>query len=755
MDRSRVLELVLKGKDQLSGTVKNAANNMQASLKGVTQSTGLAATSTGQLAGAVAIGQAAYEGLGAVIASTTQFLKDSVAAANKYQAAILGLTSVSTAFGSNAIQAKQAAEMLASDGLMSVTESAVGLKNLLATGFSLDQATVLMSRFKDSAAFGRQAALGFGEAIAGATEGLKNGNSILVDNAGVTKNLSVILKEMGKSEQDVMNISSDASVRQAVFNGLLKETSANVGDAAKMTGTFAGAQAAAQAQLTQLQIGIGSVAQTVAGPLVSGFTDFIKQNQNAIISFGGAAVAAGAFVGAIFLVAGAVNVLKFALIALTTNPVVLFLTALAGIVGYVAYGAFERLQGKVAEQNAKLTDNGNAANHATQQTKQLTQAQIDLAKKIADINLQIERANRSFREQLAQMVKSHQEKAKSLSQQLADENKSFEQSAADDREAFDESQAEQVKTHEEKVAKIEAQIKQQLALGQRANASRLADLRQQLAKENTEYEADQAKAKARYDEDRAREQEAHIRRVNDLQVQLDAENALLTKHAADVASIRDADFIDEIDALRRSRNEQIESLEKQKNDAITKTGEQNAGIVAENAKLPGLLQGALQGPMGNVGKSIGDAMGQAMLDSFNAFIGGLTKGVVDFVADSILGLSTDANIKANINSIKLSLSTAQRQLREGKISKERYDQIAQGALAGLPKRAHGGPVSANQPYIVGERGPELFMPNNSGQIMPNGQMGKNAGINIEKVVMNNQVDAAVWARQLAWELRTR
>jgi hypothetical protein len=41
-----------------------------------------------------------------------------------------------------------------------------------------------MNRFKDSAAFGRQGALEFGQAIVGATEGIKNGNSALVDNAG-------------------------------------------------------------------------------------------------------------------------------------------------------------------------------------------------------------------------------------------------------------------------------------------------------------------------------------------------------------------------------------------------------------------------------------------------------------------------------------------------------------------------------------------------------------------------------------------
>lgn len=41
-----------------------------------------------------------------------------------------------------------------------------------------------------------------------------------------------------------------------------------------------------------------------------------------------------------------------------------------------------------------------------------------------------------------------------------------------------------------------------------------------------------------------------------------------------------------------------------------------------------------------------------------------------------------------------------------------------GGLAGLFK-ADGGPVSANRPYIVGERGPELFMSASAGTIIPN------------------------------------
>lgn len=43
-----------------------------------------------------------------------------------------------------------------------------------------------------------------------------------------------------------------------------------------------------------------------------------------------------------------------------------------------------------------------------------------------------------------------------------------------------------------------------------------------------------------------------------------------------------------------------------------------------------------------------------------------------------------------------------------------------GPLLGF--RAAGGPVSSGRPYIVGERGPELFVPHLSGTIVPNGQL---------------------------------
>jgi hypothetical protein len=41
-----------------------------------------------------------------------------------------------------------------------------------------------------------------------------------------------------------------------------------------------------------------------------------------------------------------------------------------------------------------------------------------------------------------------------------------------------------------------------------------------------------------------------------------------------------------------------------------------------------------------------------------------------------------------------------------------------GSLLGLPGRATGGPVAPERPYLVGERGPELFVPTNAGRVEP-------------------------------------
>ena len=68
---------------------------------------------------------------------------------------------------------------------------------------------------------------------------------------------------------------------------------------------------------------------------------------------------------------------------------------------------------------------------------------------------------------------------------------------------------------------------------------------------------------------------------------------------------------------------------------------------------------------------------------------------------------------------------------------------------GVPGRASGGDVAAGQPYKVGERGVELFVPGMDGSIIPNGltqillglQAGGGSAVTNNYVTLNNQINA--------------
>lgn len=82
-----------------------------------------------------------------------------------------------------------------------------------------------------------------------------------------------------------------------------------------------------------------------------------------------------------------------------------------------------------------------------------------------------------------------------------------------------------------------------------------------------------------------------------------------------------------------------------------------------------------------------------------------------------------------------------------------------GALLGLPGRATGGPVSPGRAFLVGERGPEIFMPTSSGRIAPNhalGGAGRDVSVAIQLAVPRGSAAPVAMqrsARQVASAVR--
>jgi len=69
------------------------------------------------------------------------------------------------------------------------------------------------------------------------------------------------------------------------------------------------------------------------------------------------------------------------------------------------------------------------------------------------------------------------------------------------------------------------------------------------------------------------------------------------------------------------------------------------------------------------------------------------------------------------------------------------------------KRAGGGPVNSGSPYIVGERGPELFVPSMSGQVVPNYAMGGATTVNnynIQAIDVKSFEDRIMGSNRAVW-----
>lgn len=203
--------------------------------------------------------------------------RDATKASDDFQGAILGLQSVvGKKLGEEAIpKAITEVERWQKTGLFTTGGVSTALKNFIAMGYSIEQAGNLVGVFADSAAFGRQRSLEFEEAVVSASEGVKNGNSILSDNAGITKNLSVILKEAGYSASDLSLATSDVNVRMALYNGLMKEGSLFTGDFIRLQQTQAGLSQRVGAMTELAMSKIGKSFDIIRHALSQGTLEFL------------------------------------------------------------------------------------------------------------------------------------------------------------------------------------------------------------------------------------------------------------------------------------------------------------------------------------------------------------------------------------------------------------------------------------------------------------------------------------------------
>lgn len=326
--------------------------------------------------------------------------KSGIDAYRQQTQALSGLANAAERMGVNVQEANEVAKELASDGLANVMNIARALQAYLVTGFNLEEAKELVQISKDAAVYNRQAGLSIGEAIERMAEGIRMGNSVLSDAAGISKNLTQILREQGLSEQDLQRVQSDAAVRQALLNGLRREGAIFAGNAAKAAQELAGSEAQAANAAFQAKAAFGEALAPAVQELMAATTSLLEkitawievnpELARSIVTVTGALTAMVAVVGA---AAVALPTLKTAFAALT-NPIGLAVVGLGTLAGsLVAASANAAATRAEMERNSetalKLTERYNQLNRVLESTsateEEKRKAQEELSSVIAEL----------------------------------------------------------------------------------------------------------------------------------------------------------------------------------------------------------------------------------------------------------------------------------------------------------------------------------------------------------------------------------
>lgn len=154
--------------------------------------------------------------------------------------AFQSLAVTSKQFGVSLDSLKDSADKLSADSQIGFSEAASSLNRLVKAGYSVEQATALLGRFKDAAAFGRREGESFSAAVDNMTNAVIRGNDRLLKTYGVFANFGNAAEDAGLKTNDLRNAMSSAEARATIFSDVMRATERVVGNAAITAKTYEG-----------------------------------------------------------------------------------------------------------------------------------------------------------------------------------------------------------------------------------------------------------------------------------------------------------------------------------------------------------------------------------------------------------------------------------------------------------------------------------------------------------------------------------
>jgi len=204
-------------------------------------------------------------------------------------------------------------------------------------------------------------------------------------------------------------------------------------------------------------------------------------------------------------------------------------------------------------------------------------------------------------------------------------------------------------------------------------------------------------------------------------------------------------------------------------DAGTQAGRDNAAALQEVGESAlGVIQANRE--LGVIGNDLNAVIATQRLRFIAAALAaGKEKGEAEALADSLFAIPKEVttDIKVDAQGARDRIQEVIDKLKElppsrtvrVEIEELQKERIVIGKNLAL--RQHGGPVYRGTPYIVGEAGPEIFVPDLSGRILPNGRQAASAqsvqnanNTYNQQVVVNEHVSPKKVAEEMHWLVRT-
>ena len=198
-------------------------------------------------------------------------------------------------------------------------------------------------------------------------------------------------------------------------------------------------------------------------------------------------------------------------------------------------------------------------------------------------------------------------------------------------------------------------------------------------------------------------------------------------------------------AVEKWYNAQLALIVKQRDDELAK--EPKTWSEAWNNALQQMVENfgskgkQMQDAMNSVTSSMAEGFTDMFTDvltldfknigsSFSNMLKSMLKAIANFMAKQVVTSFLSRFLGGSGGGIGTGVSLG------GNFSQSWGDRMIASVAPKLNFRANGGPVSAGQAYIVGERRPELFVPRTSGTIIPSVNIGRQAP-EVQVVVQNN------------------